>query len=79
MDQSEEEVEMIEDDEYTNAPLERLAYSVREAAKVLGISRQTLHRYERDGRIAFKKIDGHRLFVTREELLRFLAESPPLE
>lgn len=62
-------------DEDSIAPLERLAYSIREAAKVCGISRQVLYRHSREGKIEFKKV-GKRTFVTRDELLRFLEESP---
>jgi excisionase family DNA binding protein len=75
MDQGAEE-EMIDEDSI--APLERLAYSVREAAKVIGVSKQTLYRNERDGKITFQKV-GKRTFVTRTELLRFLTESPTMK
>ena len=62
-------------DEDTVAPLERMAYSVPEAAKVCGLSDATMYRAARSGKIQFKKI-GNRTFVTREELSRFLAEAP---
>jgi len=62
-------------DEDTVAPLERLAYSIPEAAKVCGVSPATMYRAARGGKIQFKKV-GARTFVTREELSRFLAEAP---
>jgi excisionase family DNA binding protein len=62
-------------DEDSTAPLERLAYTVKEAAKVCGISRQMLYRIERDGKITFKKV-GRRTFILRDELVRFLESSP---
>jgi excisionase family DNA binding protein len=62
-------------DEDTVAPLERMAYSVSEAAKVCGLSTFTLYKNAREGKIQFKKVGG-RTFVTREELLRFVTEAP---
>jgi excisionase family DNA binding protein len=54
--------------------LERLAYSVREAAKICGMSKSTMYRLAESGRLRFKRV-GKRTLVTREELLRFLDEA----
>lgn len=62
-------------DEDDVAPLERLAYTVVEAAKVTGLSMQTLYKNAREDKLKLKKV-GRRTFVTREELLRFLAAAP---
>jgi len=63
---------LIDDDV---APLERLAYTVNEAAQVTGFSIQTLYKKAREEKLKLKKV-GRRTFVTREELLRFLAAAP---
>jgi excisionase family DNA binding protein len=50
-----------------------LAYSVDEAARVLGVSRRTVYELIAEGRLHSAKLYARRL-VTRAELERFLAE-----
>ena len=53
-------------------PLEhRLAYSVDEAAKVTGLSRDLLHEQMRAGKLGYLKI-GRRRIITRDHLAAFL-------
>jgi excisionase family DNA binding protein len=54
-------------------PLEhRLSYSVDEAAKVTGLSRDLLYDQMRAGKLGYLKI-GRRRIITREHLAAFLA------
>jgi len=50
----------------------RLAYSVDEAAKVTGLSRDLLYDQMRAGKLGYLKI-GRRRIITREHLAAFLA------
>jgi excisionase family DNA binding protein len=54
-----------------NRPVERLAYSVEEAAAITGISRDLLYDQMRTGRLAYLKI-GSRRIITRQQLEAFL-------
>jgi excisionase family DNA binding protein len=57
-----------------NAPAERLAYSVAEAAMLTGLSCDLLYDQMRTGRLAFPKV-GRRRIITRQNLEEFLARS----
>ncbi len=48
-------------------PVERLAYSVDEAAAITGLSRDLLYDEMRTGRLAYLKI-GRRRIITRQHL-----------
>jgi len=50
---------------------ERLAFSVEEAAKKLGISKGLLYRLRREGKVKFVKLCG-RTLMTADELARLL-------
>lgn len=50
---------------------DRLSYSVSEAAKRLGICRQTLHAWEHDGVLSFVRVRG-KVLVPLAELERIL-------
>ena len=52
-------------------PLERLAYSVDEAAAITGLSRDLLYAQMRTGKLAYLKI-GRRRSITRQHLDAFL-------
>jgi len=52
-------------------PVERLAYSVDEAAAITGLSRDLLYDQMRTGRLAYLKI-GRRRIITRQHLDAFL-------
>ena len=52
-------------------PVERLAYSVDEAAAITGLSRDLLYDEMRTGRLAYLKI-GRRRIITRQHLEDFL-------
>ena len=45
-------------------------YSAREAAQALGISLDTLRRWDRDGRITTRRDQGNRRVVAAEEIAR---------
>jgi excisionase family DNA binding protein len=51
---------------------DRLAYSVQEAARVTGLSRDLLYDEMRAGRLAYLKV-GRRRIITRQHLEAFLA------
>ena len=51
---------------------ERLAYSVAEAASVLGLSRSLIYDQLRTGRLCSLKVGGRRI-ITREQIDKFLA------
>ena len=55
-------------------PVERLAYSVDEAAAITGLSRDLLYDEMRTGRLAYLKI-GRRRIITRQHLDAFLSKS----
>ena len=55
-------------------PVERLAYSVDEAAAITGLSRDLLYDEMRTGRLAYLKI-GRRRIITRQHLEAFLTRS----
>lgn len=54
-------------------PVQRLAYSVKEAAEATGLSRDLLYDQMRAGRLAYLKI-GRRRIITRQQLQAFLAQ-----
>ena len=55
-------------------PVERLAYSVDEAAAITGLSRDLLYDQMRTGRLAYLKI-GRRRIITRQHLETFLSRN----
>jgi len=54
-----------------DSPAERLAYSVDEAARLTGLSRDLLYDQMRRGNLAYVKI-GRRRLITRQHLEQFL-------
>jgi excisionase family DNA binding protein len=54
---------------------ERLAYSVDEAARLTGLSRDLLYDQMRVGNLDFIKV-GRRRLITRQHLERFLGIAP---
>jgi len=54
---------------------ERLAYSVDEAARLTGLSRDLLYDQMRRGKLAYLKV-GRRRLITRQHLEQFLAMDP---
>lgn len=57
------------------APVERLAYSVDEAALLIGLSRDLLYDEMRRGHLSYRKI-GRRRLITRQHLEEFLGLLP---
>jgi excisionase family DNA binding protein len=57
------------------APAERLAYSVDEAARLTGLSRDLLYDEMRRGHLDYLKV-GRRRLITRQHLERFLGITP---
>jgi excisionase family DNA binding protein len=55
---------------------DRLAYSVEEAARITGLSRDLLYAEMRAGRLAYLKV-GRRRIITRQHLEAFLAQPAP--
>ena len=53
---------------------DRLAYSVKEAARVTGLSRDLLYDEMRAGRLVYLKV-GRRRIITRQHLEAFLAQT----
>jgi excisionase family DNA binding protein len=53
-------------------PAERLAYSVNEAAQILGLSCDLLYDQMRRGKLRYLKV-GRRRLITRQTLEAFLA------
>ena len=53
---------------------DRLAYSVEEAARITGLSRDLLYAEMRAGRLAYLKV-GRRRIITRQHLEAFLAQA----
>jgi excisionase family DNA binding protein len=58
----------------SNQLTDRLAYSVEEAARITGLSRDLLYAEMRAGRLAYLKV-GRRRIITRQHLEAFLAQS----
>ena len=56
----------------------RLAYSVVEAAKLVGLSRRQIYEEFREGRLQSNKA-GRRRLIPREELRRWLSSLPRVE
>jgi excisionase family DNA binding protein len=54
---------------------ERLAYSVDEAARLTGLSRDLLYDQMRQGHLTYLKV-GRRRLITRQHLEQFLAITP---
>jgi excisionase family DNA binding protein len=54
-----------------DAPAERLAYSVDEAARLTGLSRDLLYDEMRRGNLPYVKV-GRRRLITRQHLQQFL-------
>jgi len=54
-----------------NQNVERVSYSVREAAMALGISSRTLHAYIKNGTIAHFRM-GTRVLIPTDELKAFV-------
>jgi excisionase family DNA binding protein len=57
-------------------PEERLAYSVDEAARLTGLSRDLLYDEMRRGHLTYLKV-GRRRIITRQHLEQFLEIIPP--
>jgi excisionase family DNA binding protein len=53
---------------------ERLAYSVDEAARITGLSRDLLYDQMRTGQLAYLKV-GRRRIITRQHLEAFLTQA----
>lgn len=58
----------------SDRPVERLAYSVNEAAAITGLSRDLLYDQMRTGKLAYLKI-GRRRVITRQHLDAFLSKN----
>jgi len=54
-------------------PVDRLAYSVKEAAAITGLSRDLLYDQMRTGKLAYRKV-GRRRIITRQHLKAFLTD-----
>lgn len=54
---------------------ERLAYSVDEAARLTGLSRDLLYDQMRLGNLSYVKV-GRRRLITRQHLQQFLGDAP---
>jgi excisionase family DNA binding protein len=59
-------------------PAERLAYSVNEAARLTGLSRDLIYDEMRRGNLDYIKV-GRRRLITRQHLERFLGMIPTPE
>jgi excisionase family DNA binding protein len=59
------------EDPRAQPPTERLAYSVDEAARLTGLSRDLLYDQMRHGHLAYLKV-GRRRLITRQHLEQFL-------
>ena len=58
-------------DHSPDSPVDRLAYSVDEAARITGLSRDLLYDEMRRGHLAYVKV-GRRRLITRKHLNQFL-------
>ena len=56
-------------------PAERLAYSIDEAARLTGLSRDLLYDQMRRGNLTYIKV-GRRRLITRQHLYQFLGDAP---
>jgi excisionase family DNA binding protein len=56
-------------------PAERLAYSIDEAARLTGLSRDLLYDQMRRGNLTYVKV-GRRRLITRHHLQQFLGDAP---
>jgi molybdopterin-binding protein len=54
----------------------KAVYSAREAAQALGISLDTLRRWDREGRIRTKRDAGNRRVVSAKEIARLRGDAP---
>ena len=59
----------------SEGPVDRLAYSVDEAAAITGLSRDLLYDQMRAGQLAYLKV-GRRRIITRQHLEQFLGITP---
>ena len=59
----------------TSSPSDRLAYSVDEAARLTGLSRDLLYDEMRRGTLMYLKV-GRRRLITRQHLEQFLGITP---
>jgi excisionase family DNA binding protein len=59
----------------SDSSTERLAYSVDEAARLTGLSRDLLYDQMRRGKLPYVKI-GRRRLITRQHLEQFLGVAP---
>ena len=53
--------------------IERLSYSVREAATAIGVSSRTIHGFVKDGRIRHFRM-GTRVLIPADALREFIAQ-----
>jgi excisionase family DNA binding protein len=56
-------------------PADRLAYSIDEAARLTGLSRDLLYDQMRRGNLTYVKV-GRRRLITRHHLQQFLGDAP---
>ena len=61
-----------------NQPGDRLAYSVEEAARITGLSRDLLYDQMRVGKLIYLKV-GRRRIITRQHLEAFLNNSAVID
>ena len=59
--------------EKQNRDIEKLAFSIAETARALGVSSRTVHDYVRNGSIAHFRM-GTRVLIPSDELKAFIAE-----
>jgi len=55
--------------------IDSLLIKAADAARRLGVSRATLHRWVKAGRIACIKIERNSIYFTEEDLIQFIANS----
>lgn len=65
----------LEADKPEPGPAERLAYSIDEAARLTGLSRDLLYDQMRRGNLTYIKV-GRRRLITRQHLHQFLGDAP---
>ena len=61
-------------DHSPDSPVDRLAYSVDEAARITGLSRDLLYDQMRAGKLRYLKV-GRRRIITRQNLESFLTRT----